>query len=268
MNGVEYVMTGLQESWPASLGLGSLPKTGGFMKRVVSSVIAISLCACSADPGYEPRYEPQERLVEAQPEPQPQTTTSSIEAPSKLVSALQLCADRFAPKLPKTAEHYAIMYDVNVDGNGITAKVKDSQITGTELESCLTKVLERMEITESMVSTSRVSPKSRSVVGVVQAAAAPIALLPIILVAGGFTILLGVTIYVAVEAVEDVIEAVRKYRPKPTLNRCLDAAAGGGILWENLCNAFSDSVDRAECWDKNLRSEQMKRNWCFAKFGK
>lgn len=81
----------------------------------------------------------------------------------------------------------------------------------------------------------------------------------------GFTILLGVTIYVAVEAVEDVLEAARR-RPI-TKNRCLDAAAGGGILWENLCNAFTNSFDKRECWDKALQSEQMKRNWCFAMFG-
>ncbi len=195
------------------------------MKRVVSGIVVVSLAACSADPGYEPRYEPQERPpLEAQPEP-PKITTRSVEASRQDVAAMQLCADKFAPKLPNTATHYGIQYDLTLTGDGITAKVKDSQFPDTELEKCLTNVLKHMEITASMVSTSQVSPKSRSAVGIVQAAAAPIALLPIVLVAGGFTILLGVTIYVAVEAVEDVIEAARR-RPKPTKNRCLDAAAG------------------------------------------
>jgi hypothetical protein len=112
-----------------------------------------------------------------------------------------------------------------------------------------------------------VTPQSRGMVGIIQAAAAPIAMLPIVLVAAGVTIVLGVTIYVATGGT-DVIDAARRRQPKPTLNRCLHAAAGGGVLWENLCNAMKNSVDAAECWDKNLRSEQMKRNWCFARFGK
>jgi hypothetical protein len=241
------------------------------MRKFVSSVVAMALCACSADPGYEPRYEPRESLpVMSETRSElPQTTTRSIEAPRKLVASLQLCADRFAPRFAgKSETHYAVRYDINIDGIDTTVKVNDSMIPGTELEAGVTNVLENMEIISSVPSISKFSPKSHALFGVVQAAAAPIALLPIILVAGGFTILLGVTIYVAAEAVEDVIEAVRKYRPEPTKNRCLDAAAGGGILWENLCNAFTDSVDQAACWDKNLRSEQMKRNWCFARFGK
>jgi hypothetical protein len=170
---------------------------------------------------------------------------------------------QICPRLPKTANHYAVQYHLDVDANGINADVKDSMIPGSELESCLTKVLERMEITESMVSTSSVSPTSRSVVGVVQAAAAPIALLPIILVAGGFTILLGVTIYVAVEAVEDVIEAARRWRPKPTKNRCLDAAAGGTYLWYEFCRAIKDPIDAEGCWAlAEDSSEEKKRNWC------
>ncbi len=199
------------------------------MKRVVSGIVAISLCACSADPGYEPRYEAHESPPEVQPETPPQNTTRSIEAPRKLVAALQVCADRFALKLSKTSEHYAIIYDVKMDSNGTTAKVKDSQFPGTELEKCLTNALERMEIPDSVVNTSQVSPQSRSAVGVIQALAAPIALLPIVLVAGGVTILVGVTIFVAAEA----IEALRR-RPR----------------WERDCNEqvtaclASDLADR------------------------
>ncbi|TKC98526.1 hypothetical protein [Polyangium fumosum] len=67
---------------------------------------------------------------------------------------------------------------------------------------------------------------------------------------------------------EDLMEAARRRRPKPNLNRCLDAAAAGGVMWENLCNDMTNSTDAGECWDKTLRSEQMKRNWCFNRFKK
>ena len=230
------------------------------MKRVVSGLVAISLAACSADPGYEPRYEPQERPLEAQPEP-PQVTTRSIEASPKLVSALQLCADKFALRLPKSAEHYAIMYDVKMDGNGTTAKVKDSMFAGTELEACLTSVLEGMEVPDSVMSTSQVSPNSRSLNGTAWALAGPVSLLPIILVAFGYTIVIGVTIYVAVE----IVEAAKKWRPKPTKNRCLDAAAGGQFLWYELCRAIAitDPVKAEGCWAlAEDGSEEQKRNWC------
>lgn len=154
------------------------------MKRLVSGLLMVALAACSADPGYEPRIEARESQPDITSDSLPRGTTKSIEAPHQLVVALQTCADKFAPRLPKSANHYAVQYHLDVDANGTKANVKDSMIPGSDLESCLTKVFEGMDITESMVSTSSVSPASRSVVGVVQAAAAPIALLPIILVAG------------------------------------------------------------------------------------
>jgi hypothetical protein len=236
--------------------------TGGFMQKLGSGLLTVSLIACSADPGYEPRVEPKQSQPHVTSDFPRQSAATSIEAPQQLVVELQTCADKFALRLPKTANHYAVQYNLEVDGDGIKVKVKDSMISGSELESCLTKVFERMEITESMVSTSNVSPTSRSVVGIAQAAA-PIALLPIILVAGGFTILLGVTIYVAVEAVEDVIEAAKRWRPKPTKNRCLDAAAGGTFLWYEFCRAIKDPIDAEGCWAlAEDSSEQKKRNWC------
>lgn len=233
------------------------------MKRKLWGVVGVGLlCACSADPGYEPRYESHERSSEGRVET-PQVTTKSVEASPKLIAELQVCADRLAPTLPKTSDQYAVLYDLTMTGETIIAKVKDSMIAGTELEKCLAKVLEGMNIPDSAMRTSRVSSQSRSMVGVVQAAAAPIALLPIILVAGGFTILLGVTIYVAAEAVEDVIEAVRKNRPKPTKNRCLDAAAGGQYMWYELCRAITDPVKAEGCWAlAEDGSEDQKRNWC------
>jgi hypothetical protein len=98
-------------------------------------------------------------------------------------------------------------------------------------------------------------------VGIVQAAAA-IAMLPIVLVAGGVTIVLGVTIYVATGGT-DVIDAARRRRPKTPKGRCLDAAAGGGELWKAFCRSIPDPQVKDSCWSlAELSSEEEKRNWC------
>ena len=176
------------------------------MKRLFCLVVA--LCACSADPGYEPRRELRKNQQSEQAA-EFRTSTRSIEAPRQTIVALQVCADRFASKLSGKSDMYTVLYDLEVTSSGATAKVKDSMIPGSELETCLTRVLERMAVPEDVASTSHVSPQSRLFVGVVQAAAAPIALLPIVLISGGITILVSVSIYVAAE----VVEALRR-RPK------------------------------------------------------
>lgn len=96
------------------------------------------------------------------------------------IAAMQVCADRFAPKLP--GESFAVMYDVNIGAHGNVVKVKDSMLDGSPLEHCLATALEQMDT--SMVQAN-VSPQSREMIGVVQALAAPVALAPIALVAAG-----------------------------------------------------------------------------------
>ncbi len=54
------------------------------------------------------------------------------------------------------------------------------------------------------VSGGESTYSSRADVGIVQAAAAPIAFLPIVLVAGGVTILVGVAVVVVAHAIDDV----------------------------------------------------------------
>ncbi len=212
------------------------------MKKLLSLVAA--LCACSADPGYEPRYEPHESPPSQEAAP-PKTATKSVAAPQKTVAALQACADKFALKLSGKADSYAVLYNLEVTNDGITAKVKDSMISGSELETCLTQALERMEVPDEVVNasrvspaTSQVSPQSRSMVGIVQVAA-PIALLPIVVVAGGITILVGVTIYVA----EEVAEALRRRRRwenecQKKLTECLLSSLGsrwGDVYGTSRC---------------------------------
>ena len=112
-------------------------------------------------------------------------------------------------------------------------------ISGSELEQCLTNALERIAVPDDVASTSHVSPQSRSFLGVVQAAAAPIALLPIVLISGGITILVSVSIYVA----EEVVEALRRKRRwenecQEELNKCLQtdlADEDGSVYGSHRC---------------------------------
>lgn len=114
---------------------------------------------------------------------------------------MQACAEQHAPKMP--GESFAVLFELEVGKNGNTIRVKDSMLNGNALEICLVHSLEQMDESRAASFQPNVSPQSRSMIGVVQAAAAPIALLPIALAAAGVTILVGVTIYVAAEVTKD-----------------------------------------------------------------
>ena len=223
------------------------------MKRLLKSLITVGLMGCASDPGYE--YRPSPEVVVSEPQPR---ATEPPAAPGKTIAELQACADRYALRL--SVDSAAIRYDI--EAKPYSVKIKDSMMSGSALEACLTRALEDMELTPNILDAPRVSPQSRSSLGVVQAAAAPIALLPIVLVAGGVTILVGVTIYVGAEA----IDAVGKYRRRPNKNRCLDAAAGGTYMWRAFCDSLSNAVDRQDCWSRDLQSEENKRGWCSWRF--
>jgi hypothetical protein len=231
-------------------------------RRLLSSFIGLALFGCGSNPGDEPRASPQRIISGSQT-----STLASAEAPRETVNELQVCVNRHAPGL--SSDSYAILFDLEATKSGqVTAvKIKDSMVDGSDVEACITNVLKQMDASVATNMQHGATPQSRSVVGIVQAAAAPIALLPIALVAGGVTILLGVTIYVATGnvTVDDVLDAARRRRPKPTKNRCLDAAAGGQFLWYELCRAIAitDEVKAQGCWAlAEDGSEEQKRNWC------
>jgi hypothetical protein len=207
------------------------------MKRLISSLIGLTLLGvgCGSDPGYEVNQgRSLSHRVEAEERPDlPRTNVmASIEAPRKTIVALQKCAERYSVMSTQTS--LAVLFDIEAtaDGKPNAVKVKDSMLGGNALEHCIAGELERMSI-PSAAMKHNVSSQSRSVVGVVQAAAAPIALAPIVLVAGTVTILLGITIYVAAEAVDAVSEAQRCRAVKEQcINHCSGSAGlpapGGG----------------------------------------
>ena len=178
--------------------------------------LLVAQFGCGSNPENKPRFAPQQRASETQHQVQ-----AALEAPRTTVDAMQACADRFAPKLP--GESFAVLFDVTIGANGNTVKVKDSMLGGSPLERCLASAFERMAIPDLVANTQQMSPASRSMVGVVQAAAAPVALLPIALAAAGVTILVGATIYVAMEVTDAASEILRCRAVKET---CIDHCSG------------------------------------------
>ncbi len=219
----------------------------------VVGVLGLALCDCGSDPGYTVIDRPS--VIASEPQA---TKPESPEAPRKTFIALQTCADRYAYRLASDS-HYAVLYDIEATGLGITAvKVKDSMLTNSDLEACLSKALEHMEIPATALNTQHgVTPLSRSAVGIAQAAAAPIALLPIILVAGGVTILVGVTIYVAVEAVKRIPVEDEESDDECTNGyvRCRENPAGGrqGNNWNiSICGSCLEVCKRVKSWPVSI----------------
>jgi hypothetical protein len=185
----------------------------------LSSALLASF-GCGADPSYSSNARSSSGSFFAESQTR---TPASPEAPPETVAQLQACVDRFAPDL--SSDSYAILLDLEATKSGkvTKVKVKDSMIAGSAVEACLLGALKRMAVPATAINTRHeVSPQSRSMVGVAQAAAAPIALLPIALTAAGVTILVGVTIYVVAHAVDDV--RAEQERSKSVASRSRSAA--------------------------------------------
>jgi hypothetical protein len=88
----------------------------------------------------------------------------------------------------------------------------------------------------------------------------------IVLEAGAITILFATTVKVLDKAKDDVLDAAKRWRPKLTKSRCLDAAAGGEYLWKAMCESLSGEK-AALCWKHSNSSETEKRNVCHSWFG-
>jgi hypothetical protein len=114
-------------------------------------------------------------------------------------------------------------------------KLHGSTLREPSLEVCFERALAAMDVPEDALRLRGAKPvsggestySSRANFGIVQAAAAPIALLPMVIVASGVTILVGVTIYVAAQTIDAVSEAQRCYEVK---EKCIIYCSGSAGL--------------------------------------
>ena len=187
--------------------------------------------------------------------------------PARTIERLQECMAEYGGQLePKT---YLFSPTVEIDQNGVAQGVAtdDIPIHADDFAACTRVALGAMAIPEGVLRAARMRATAgqRSYMGSPAIAVIVIVgLSEIALEAGAYTFLFAVTVKVVEKAKDDVIDAAKRWRPKPNKNRCLDAAAGGGYMWEEFCRSMKVP---GNCWSKTLESEQVKRGWCNEKFG-
>jgi hypothetical protein len=149
--------------------------------------------------------------------------------PDATVSALRACADQGKDRFKETT--YALHFDVEVTEDGHVDRVKRKESLPAEraMESCMADAIEGMRVPLFVVQAltphaeaEAVSPASRGLIGnpLLLAAAAVVELVPVLVVAAGVTVIVGVSIY----ASEEIIETVkrRNKRKDKIKERCND----------------------------------------------
>jgi len=147
----------------------------------------------------------QEEPIHAHHEPVlPNATESArnVEVPEVTVRAMKACVD--AVKIPRTETSHAFQYNLQVNERGNVSKVhlQDATTRESSLEACFKQALEAMVVPDEALRMRVVRPVSggenmssiRGDLSVVQAAAAPIALAPILIPALGVTIIVAISL--------------------------------------------------------------------------
>lgn len=193
--------------------------------------------------------------------------------PAATVERIQACTAEFGGQLEPG--RYNVHPVVKVDTDGIVQSVELTELpdTAPDLASCMRIAVGDMAIPAWVfnlrparsVSTGEINPEQRSYMGnPVVVVVVVVEVGEIILEAGAITILFATTVKVVEKAADDVLDAAKRWRPRPTWNRCLDAAAGGTYMWEEFCRSMKEP---GSCWSKTYESEQNKRGWCNETFG-
>lgn len=180
------------------------------------------------------------------------------------------CVAQYGRQLEPGYHRFESKVQVNEDGEKENVTIDDIPSTAYDLGACMRNAFRNMPIAEEPLRQGvatlkyrreQASMTERSLVGspvVVVVAGVTIIVSELVLEAGAYTILFAVSV--------EVVEAARR-RPVITKSRCLDAAAGGIFLWNELCRAITDPKKAERCWAMSGESEEEKRNWCNEGFG-
>ncbi len=234
---------------------GTSELKGAAMKKLLS-LVGLFLCSCG---GVSIRQQP---------------TDDRPAIPPITAQRLQECVKEYGNQL--NAGSWAFSPEIRVDQDGRVLDVDAGGVPNTapDLAACVRVTLGDMAIPSSifnmrsMQSTSITEPtiEQRSLVGnpaVVVVVVVEVG--EIVLESGAITILFATTVKVLDKAADDVLEAAKKWRRKPTKGRCLDAAEGGEYLWKALCQDMTGK-QAAQCWEHINSNETEKRNMCNAWF--
>lgn len=174
------------------------------------------------------------------------------------------CAAEGASRLTDT--HYAILFDVDAysDGQVRAVKIKDSILRDAALESCMANALQSMSVPQSITarrSPGLVSPQSRRLSGNVVVLGGAITLSPILLIAAGVTIIVGVTIYVLTDASTATRDATdedaEKERCQKVLDMCIEKCTeetipSGTLDGDPFFKCRRQCLEAHNCWGKRL----------------
>ncbi|MDC0748887.1 hypothetical protein [Polyangium mundeleinium] len=195
--------------------------------------------------------------------------------PDATAERLRECVDEFGGDLPRGKFTFDVALTVDEDGQVVDVKSKG--VPHEELAICMRIALRGMTVPEELVrlrelrlsespaSTHGQTAAERGLVGHPGAlVVVALALADLIIEAAPIVVVIAASVEIGKS---EIAETARR-RPKPNLNRCLDAAAGGGALWQEFCRALPTTLDREDCWSREDESEQNKRGWCRWRFGK
>jgi hypothetical protein len=196
----------------------------GAMANLVACTIVAAQMALGCGGGQE---EPLHVRHESAPRSMTEPGTS-VEVPDATAREMKACVEGMYYQSAEPSHAFQYNLGANEQGKVLEVKLRDSTLRDAPLEACFERALAAMEVPkdvlrirgEKPVSGGKSTTSSRADVGIVQAAAAPIAFLPIVLVAGGVTILVGVSIYVVAHAVDDV--KAEQERCKKVKQGCID----------------------------------------------
>ena len=161
------------------------------MKRryVVGNLVACAIVATTMALGCGGA---QEEPLHVRHESPPQSMTepdSAIETPAATVREMTACVE--AMNHPSAAPSHAFQYNLgtNEEGQVLEVNLRDSTLREPSLEACFKRALAAMDVPKNVLRSRGSKPFSggessyspRAELGIVQAAAAPIALAPIII---------------------------------------------------------------------------------------
>jgi hypothetical protein len=183
------------------------------------------------------------------------TLQEEAAVPEYVVKQLRNCAERGIARLKPN--YYAILFDVELteDGEVDAVKIKDSSLGDESIESCMVRALRGMSLPTSVAGLRSsdpaygglVAPQSRALMGTPAVlAGTAVALTPIVIVAAGVTVLVGVVIY-AMSTVGPLSDKCRKAK-EACIKKCTDSDIPTGTYnGDPYFICLRDCMDDAGC---------------------
>jgi hypothetical protein len=142
---------------------------------------------------------------------------ASIEVPAATAREMTACVEAMNHQSAEPSHGFQYNLEANGQGKVVKVKLHGSTLREPLLEACFARALAAMDVPEEALRLRGAKPvsggestySSRANVGIVQAAAVPIALAPIVITALGVTIIVGISIDILRNATSEDAERAR-----------------------------------------------------------